>query len=198
MVCAHRYRRRRRRGCRRRSHPEICLCSYPCRQDICCQPILEAPGVYWQNTCDSIAGGLSFGLIVNFWREGSWHPYISGSIGGFILPNNRMGSHDLGCNFRFRTKGSLGISLGQERRHGVQVDVAHFSNAGLGSSNSGFNVFGVSYGFRFQTTGEHSRSTSDPVLKARDCTADTNQHTDSGQCWQTSPRRRIYQYAKIR
>ena len=42
-----------------------------------------------------------------------------------------------------------GIRFGESYRHDVQVDVAHFSNAGLNNHNSGFNTYGVSYGFRF-------------------------------------------------
>ena len=65
------------------------------------------------------------------------------------FPTIKFASHSLGCNFQFRTKGSAGIRFGESYRHDVQVDVAHFSNAGLNNHNSGFNTYGVSYGFRF-------------------------------------------------
>ena len=75
--------------------------------------------------------------------------WISGgkALGG--LSDNKIASHSLGCNFQFRTKGSAGIRFGESYRHDVQVDMAHFSNAGLNNHNSGFNTYGVSYGFRF-------------------------------------------------
>ena len=55
----------------------------------------------------------------------------------------------LGCLFQFRSKGSVGLRFGDMFRHSIQFDVAHFSNAGLGSHNSGFNTYGLTYGFRF-------------------------------------------------
>ena len=77
--------------------------------------------------------------------------WISGgkALGGLMCRGVSAASHSLGCNFQFRTKGSAGIRFGESYRHDVQVDVAHFSNAGLNNHNSGFNTYGVSYGFRF-------------------------------------------------
>lgn len=114
------------------------------------RPLIECAGVYWKRDHDAIwGGGIAGGAVVDFWREGSWRPYVSGSFGGFMLSDNKIASHSLGCNFQFRTKGSAGIRFGESYRHDVQVDVAHFSNAGLNNHNSGFNTYGVSYGFRF-------------------------------------------------
>lgn len=114
------------------------------------RPLIECAGVYWKRDHDTIwGGGIAGGAVVDFWREGSWRPYVSGSFGGFMLSDNKIASHSLGCNFQFRTKGSAGIRFGESYRHDVQVDVAHFSNAGLNNHNSGFNTYGVSYGFRF-------------------------------------------------
>ena len=114
------------------------------------RPLIECAGVYWKRDHDAIwGGGIAGGAVVDFWREGSWRPYVSGSFGGFMLSDNKIASHSLGCNFQFRTKGSAGIRFGESYRHDVQVDVAHFSNAGLNNHNSGFNAYGVSYGFRF-------------------------------------------------
>ena len=114
------------------------------------RPLIECAGVYWKRDHDAIwGGGIAGGAVVDFWREGSWRPYVLGSFGGFMLSDNKIASHSLGCNFQFRTKGSAGIRFGESYRHDVQVDVAHFSNAGLNNHNSGFNTYGVSYGFRF-------------------------------------------------
>ena len=104
------------------------------------RPLIECAGVYWKRDHDAIwGGGIAGGAVVDFWREGSWRPYVSGSFGGFMLSDNKIASHSLGCNFQFRTKGSAGIRFGESYRHDVQVDVAHFSNAGLNNHNSGFN-----------------------------------------------------------
>lgn len=114
------------------------------------RPIIEADGVYWKRDHDEIwGGGVAGGAVVDFWREGSWRPYLAGTFGGFLLSDNKIASHDLGCNFQFRTKGSVGVRFGESYRHDVQIDVAHFSNAGLNNHNSGFNTYGVSYGFQF-------------------------------------------------
>ena len=114
------------------------------------RPLIECAGVYWKRDHDAIwGGGIAGGAVVDFWREGSWRPYVSGSFGGFMLSDNKIASHSLGCNFQFRTKGSAGIRFGESYRHDVQVDVAHFSNAGLNNHNSGLSTYGVSYGFRF-------------------------------------------------
>ena len=92
------------------------------------RPLIECAGVYWKRDHDAIWGG---------------------GIAGGAVSDNKIASHSLGCNFQFRTKGSAGIRFGESYRHDVQVDVAHFSNAGLNNHNSGFNTYGVSYGFRF-------------------------------------------------
>lgn len=114
------------------------------------RPLIECAGVYWKRDHEAIwGGGIAGGAVIDFWREGSWRPYLAGTLGGFLLSDNTIASHDLGCNFQFRTKGSAGIRFGESFRHDVQIDVAHFSNAGLNSHNSGFNTYGVSYGFRF-------------------------------------------------
>ncbi len=47
------------------------------------RPLIECAGVYWKRDHDAIwGGGIAGGAVVDFWREGSWRPYVSGSFGG--------------------------------------------------------------------------------------------------------------------
>ena len=115
------------------------------------RPLGEASAVYWQHETDNDewGGGLSVGLQLVFFRNGSWRPYFSGVIGGFLVSDNDFGSQHLGGVFQFRSKAALGFQFGQDFKHRIQIDAAHFSNAGIYDRNSGFNTFGISYGFRF-------------------------------------------------
>ena len=62
------------------------------------RPLIECAGVYWKRDHDAIwGGGIAGGAVVDFWREGSWRPYVSGSFGGFMLSDNKIASHSLGC-----------------------------------------------------------------------------------------------------
>ena len=114
------------------------------------RPLVEMSGIYWHNDDDDIlGGGVSAGLLISFWQTGTVSPFIAGSFGGFLISDDTIGNRDLGCLFQFRSKGSVGLRFGDMFRHSIQFDVAHFSNAGLGSHNSGFNTYGLTYGFRF-------------------------------------------------
>ena len=116
--------------------------------EIC--PLIEASGIYWHNDDDDIfGGGVAVGLLIDFWQTGAVSPFIAGSFGGFLISDKTIGNRNLGCPFQFRSKGSIGFRFGEMLRHSIQFDVAHFSNAGLSSHNSGFNTYGLAYGFRF-------------------------------------------------
>lgn len=115
------------------------------------RPLVEGSGVYWHHDADDDewGGGLSGGFRMVFFRDGQWMPYVSGTFGAFLISDDEFGSHNMGGGFQFRSKGALGIQFGEAYRHSVQVDAAHFSNAGIYDENSGFNTFGITYGFRF-------------------------------------------------
>ncbi len=114
-------------------------------------PLAEVSASVWRHDADDEiwSGGASVGLLLVFYREGCWRPYASATVGGVVLSGDRFGTHDMGGRFQFRSKGVLGVQFGEDFRHSLQLDAAHISNAGIYGSNSGFNVFGVSYGFRF-------------------------------------------------
>lgn len=115
------------------------------------QPLAELSLNYWHhNSDDEILGGtLSGGLLLVFPREGWWRPYISGTFGGSFQGGTSIGTHDLGQHFQFRSKAALGVQFGETFRHSLQIDAAHFSHAHMNNDNDGFNMFMVSYGFRF-------------------------------------------------
>ena len=114
-------------------------------------PAVELSVHVWRHSSDeeTLGGTLAGGFVLVFPREGAWRPYVSATLGGSFLSDDDFGSHDLGGIFQFRSKGALGIQFGRDYRHSIQVDAAHFSNAGFHDRNSGFNMFGCSYGFRF-------------------------------------------------
>lgn len=114
-------------------------------------PLAEVSAMLWHHNSDENvwSGGVSVGLLLIVYREGAWRPYASGTVGGFLLSDDEFGTHDMGGRFQFRSKGALGIQFGESFRHSLQLEAAHISNAGIYDRNSGFNTFGVSYGFRF-------------------------------------------------
>ena len=114
-------------------------------------PLVETSAMLWRHNSEEEAwgGGASAGLMLILYREGFWRLYLSGTVGGFVLSEDEFGTHDMGGLFQFRSKGSLGVQLGEKFRHSLQLDAAHISNAGIYDRNSGFNTFGISYGFRF-------------------------------------------------
>lgn len=114
-------------------------------------PLAEVSAMLWhQNSEENVwSGGVSAGLMMTAHREGVWRPYVSGTVGGFLLSDDEFGTHDMGGRFQFRSKGALGVQFGEAFRHSLQLEAAHVSNAGIYDENSGFNTFGMSYGFRF-------------------------------------------------
>ena len=114
-------------------------------------PLLEGSFTYWHHNLDDdeLGGGISGGLQIVFSREGIWRPYISGTFGGFLISDDEFGTHNLGGSFQFRSKGAVGIQFGRTYRHRIQLNAAHFSNAGIYNRNTGFNSYGITWGFRF-------------------------------------------------
>lgn len=103
-----------------------------------------------QDSEDNFWGGtLSGGGLIVFNHDGWWRPYISGTFGTAFLSETEFDDKNFGISFQFRSKAGLGIQFGEDFRHSLQVDIAHFSNAGLDSHNSGINTYCISYGFRF-------------------------------------------------
>ncbi|MDE5681108.1 MAG: acyloxyacyl hydrolase [Mailhella sp.] len=86
-------------------------------------PLAEVSLHYWRHSSDAddFGGTLAGGGTAVFKRDGIWRP----------------------------SKIGAGIQFGENFRHSVQFDFAHFSNAGINDHNSGINTCCVSYGFQF-------------------------------------------------
>lgn len=114
-------------------------------------PLVEISANYIRKNSnnDFWSGTLSGGGLAVFNREGIWRPYASLTFGGAFFSETEFDDKNFGISFQFRSKAGLGIQFGEDFRHSLQVDIAHFSNAGLDSHNSGINTYCISYGFRF-------------------------------------------------
>ncbi len=114
-------------------------------------PLAEVSLHYWRHSSDAddFGGTLAGGGAAVFKRKGMWRPYLSATFGGSLLSDTRFYDKNFGMSFQFRSKAGAGIQFGENFRHSVQFDFAHFSNAGISDHNSGINTYCVSYGFRF-------------------------------------------------
>lgn len=114
-------------------------------------PLAELSLGYWhEDSDDSVFNAtLAGGLLVTFQNFETFRPYISGAFGGTLISDKSISDHEMGQNFQFRSKGSLGVQFGGDFRHSVQLDIAHFSNASMNNDNDGFNTLTISYGYRF-------------------------------------------------
>lgn len=114
-------------------------------------PLVELSVNYVRRSSDIDfwGGTLSGGGLAVFNREGAWRPYVSATFGGAFLSETRFYYKNFGISFQFRSKGAVGIQFGEDFRHSIQADFAHFSNGGINAHNSGINTYCISYGFRF-------------------------------------------------
>lgn len=114
-------------------------------------PLAEVSVNYVRKNSDNdfLGGTLSGGGLVLFNREGAWRPYLSATFGTAFFSETKFADKNFGISFQFRSKGALGIQFGEDFRHSIQIDYAHFSNAGLDNHNSGINTYCISYGFCF-------------------------------------------------
>gem|GEM_PF-3197442 len=67
-------------------------------------------------------------------------PFVELSIGASYLSKTRLNGHNLGMHFSFQDQLGLGLAFGREKRLAVSLSALHYSNASLGSHNSGITV----------------------------------------------------------
>ena len=114
-------------------------------------PLAELGGHVWiPDHGDNVWGvylapGLNFSLFTN----ADIRPYLEGSIGGALNTKKKLDNRRLGSNLLFRSRGSVGVSFGDAYRHRVQGDYINHSTWGLTDNNSGYNTYGISYGYSF-------------------------------------------------
>lgn len=116
-------------------------------------PFAELGGHAWvpdDSDSDTVWGAfLAPGLRLTLFTDSPIQPYMEGSIGGTINSKKKMDERKLGSHALFRSRGSVGVSFGDNYRHRIQGDYIHYSTWGLTNDNAGYNTYGVSYGFSF-------------------------------------------------
>lgn len=115
-------------------------------------PLAEIGGHVWVPDDDGssvwglyLAPGLRFSLFT----EANLRPYLEGSVGGALNTKKKIDNRRLGSNVLFRSRGSVGISFGDGFRHKIQGDYINYSTWGLTDNDSGYNTYGISYGYSF-------------------------------------------------
>ncbi|MDR0339684.1 MAG: acyloxyacyl hydrolase [Desulfovibrio sp.] len=99
---------------------------------------------------DTIFGGfLAPGLRLALNTNAQIQPYLEGSVGGALNSKRKIDRLDLGSHALFRSRGTVGLSFGDELRHRIQGDYVHYSTMGLTKENDGYDTYGVSYGYNF-------------------------------------------------
>ena len=66
-----------------------------------------------------------------------------------VLSDTRIADKKLGQHFQFDDRLGLGVRFGHQKRHDVALSARHVSNAGLDNDNDGFDIFSLTYGYRF-------------------------------------------------
>lgn len=99
---------------------------------------------------NNVFGGyLAPGLRIALHTSAPIQPFLEGSVGGAVNSEEEIDKRDLGSHVLFRTRGTVGVSFGDDYRHRVQGDYVHYSTWGLTSTNDGYDTYGVSYGYNF-------------------------------------------------
>jgi hypothetical protein len=76
--------------------------------------------------------------------------YADLSIGVGFFSDDKFGNTNLGGHFSFRDEVSLGLGLGELKRYGVKLSIAHYSHADLlGEVNPGITIPEVNFYFKF-------------------------------------------------
>ena len=96
-----------------------------------------------------LVAALGLRLEMNTWEAA--RPYFAFSVGpSYISESEFLDRYMGGGHYLFNLRASLGLLLGEERRHSLGLDASHYSNAFTQSSNDGYNALGLSYGYSFR------------------------------------------------
>jgi hypothetical protein len=113
-------------------------------------PLVGVSAFLWDNSNDSLWGGvLSLGLRLDLGASDVFRPYLAATFGPALLSQTSFDDLDLGSALQFRSQAILGISFGPGLRHSLQASYSHYSNGGITEDNSGYDTWGLSYGFTF-------------------------------------------------
>ena len=82
-------------------------------------------------------------------RDQTFLPYVNFSIGIAYLSDTHIARKKLGQRVQFDDRLGLGVRFGNEKRHDIALNARHLSNAELADDNDGFNIYSISYSYRF-------------------------------------------------
>ena len=116
-------------------------------------PSAEIGGYAWvsdKSHVDTVWGAYAApGLCFTLFTDAPIRPFLAGSVGGAVNSKDHMDDRNLGSNALFRTRGSVGISFGEEYKHTVQGNYTNYSTWGLTDKNDGYSTYGLSYSYSF-------------------------------------------------
>ena len=96
-----------------------------------------------------LVAALGLRLEMNAWEAA--RPYLAVNVGPSYVSESEFLGHQMGGgHYLFNLRASLGLLLGEERRHNLGLDASHYSNAYTKRANDGYNALGVSYGYSFR------------------------------------------------
>jgi hypothetical protein len=81
-----------------------------------------------------------------------FNPYLAASFGPAYLSQNKFGEREQGAHLSFQTTLGFGAEILQKNKHGfdLNLQLAHYCNAGLFNPNRGINILYVfSIGYMF-------------------------------------------------
>jgi lipid A 3-O-deacylase len=76
-------------------------------------------------------------------------PYFEGGIGVSWLSDKMISGRDLSTYFQFEDRIGIGLKIGRQLRHDLNVKYVHYSNASIKQPNDGIDSFMISYNLYF-------------------------------------------------
>ena len=113
----------------------------------------------WSGDKDDYPGAKNdraWGLVAALglrWEGKVWEtvrPYLAANVGPSYIHDKEFLNREMGGgHYLFNLRASLGLILGQDRRHNLGLDASHYSNCYTQRANEGYNALGLSYGYSF-------------------------------------------------
>lgn len=116
-------------------------------------PGMEIGAYAWvdnKSNVDTVWGAyISPGLCLSLFTNSPIRPFIATNLGLAVNSADHMDDRDFGSHLLIRSRGSVGVSFGEDYRHTVQGSFTHYSTWGLSTPDDGYNTYGMSYSFAF-------------------------------------------------
>ena len=110
----------------------------------------EASVNHWTDDDSITALALSPVFILSPNRHSNIKPYIEAGVGVALISDTQIGRRQLSTTFHFEDRIGVGLRLGEQLRHDVNLRFIHYSNADIKKPNDGIDIFLLSYGYAFQ------------------------------------------------